>query len=414
METGGLRKPEQAVILCGGLGTRMRPYTNLVPKPMILCNGKPFLLYLIQQLIDLGVIRFLLLTGYLGDQIEDYFGDGRSFGCQIKYFRGPIEWNTGRRIWEARSVIDGRFFLLYSDNFVPFPIYKLLDVHDRCNASLTFMAAPKRPGNIEIDDKGIVQQYDNKRASGMQYVEIGYMVVEKDRTLGLFESTNCSFSDVLKSMAKKGEVSAFIQYDKYYSISDPERWRLAETYLRTKKIILIDRDGVINRKAPPGEYISNWAQFEWIQETRQAMGQLAKAGFKFIVISNQAGVARGLTKSSSLKYIHTNLKKKMLEEGVDVLNIYICPHHWEEKCFCRKPMPGLFFKASSEFSFRLDQTVYIGDDPRDCLAARNAGCGSIFLGSESDYRDLPPYNQPDFTSSNLIDALAYIQQTVVS
>ena len=68
--------PDQAVILCGGLGTRMRPYTNTMPKPMILCNGKPFLWHLLQQLQEKNIRRFVLLTGYLAEQIEEYFKDG--------------------------------------------------------------------------------------------------------------------------------------------------------------------------------------------------------------------------------------------------------------------------------------------------------------------------------------------------
>ena len=78
-------QPNQAVILCGGLGARMKPYTDNTPKPMISCNGKPFLWYLLQQLHDQGVSRFVLLTGYLAEEVSSYFGDGGSWGWDIKY-----------------------------------------------------------------------------------------------------------------------------------------------------------------------------------------------------------------------------------------------------------------------------------------------------------------------------------------
>ena len=68
-----MSKPEQAVILCGGLGTRLQPHTNHLPKPMILCNGKPFLWYLLQQMEEQGIKRFILLTGYFAGKIEEYF-----------------------------------------------------------------------------------------------------------------------------------------------------------------------------------------------------------------------------------------------------------------------------------------------------------------------------------------------------
>ena len=70
----------QAVILCGGRGERLRPLTDEMPKPMVLVNGRPFLQYLLEQLAENGINRFVLLTGYLGEKIVEYFGDGSSWG----------------------------------------------------------------------------------------------------------------------------------------------------------------------------------------------------------------------------------------------------------------------------------------------------------------------------------------------
>ena len=100
--------PEQAVILCGGRGTRLSPFTDHMPKPMVPCNDRPFLKYLVEQLAEAGIRRFLLLTGYRGEQIEDYFGDGRQFGIEVKYSRGPAEWDTATRLWQARAALEAR------------------------------------------------------------------------------------------------------------------------------------------------------------------------------------------------------------------------------------------------------------------------------------------------------------------
>ena len=123
-------KPKQAVILCGGLGTRLKPYTLSNPKPMILCNKKPFLWHLMKQLDEQGITNFVLLTGYLSKKIENYFGDGNKFGWNINYSIGhTVEWDTGKRIWEAKDLLEECFVLLYSDNFAPFPIDKVLETH---------------------------------------------------------------------------------------------------------------------------------------------------------------------------------------------------------------------------------------------------------------------------------------------
>jgi len=375
--------PKQAVILCGGLGVRMRPYTDNTPKTMISCNGKPFLLYLLQQLHDQGVSRFVLLTGYLAEEVSSYFGDGGSWGWDIQYSEGPVDWDTGKRVWEAREKLDELFLLLYSDNFVPFPLDKVYALHKHNQKPLTFMVASKTPGNISLDKFGIVQQYDNKRFGlGLNYVEIGYMIVEKNQTLSFFDTPECSFSSILQKMAAKHQISAWVQHDSYHSISDPNRWQKAQEYLKPKKIILIDRDGVINKKASRGEYISKWEDFIWIKETRIAMKLMANEGFKFIIISNQAGIARGIISFTELEKIHNNMKNELQNDDIEILDIYICPHHWNEECLCRKPKPGMLLQASKDHLFRLDKTLYIGDDPRDVEAALNAGTDYILISEE--------------------------------
>lgn len=404
-------RPVQAVILCGGLGTRLRPYTDRMPKPMIPCNGKPFLWYLLQQLHIQGIQRFVLLTGYLSEQIKDYFGHGCSWEWQIQYSQGPVEWGTGKRLWEAQNKLDNRFLLLYSDNFVPFPMDKILSFHEKHGLPLTFMVSQKSPGNIALDETGIVQKFDKNRSTeGLNYVEIGYMIVEKERTLDFYENPECSFTSIIRKMVAKQKISAWIQHDAYHSISDQERWKKAEEYLKLKKILLIDRDGVINRKAPQGEYISNWEKFEWIVESRKAMRELARDGFEYIIITNQAGVARGMVKMEEINRIHRNMIDIFREDGIRILDVYVCPHHWNEGCFCRKPSPGMLLQASREHLFRLDKTIFIGDDSRDCQTAWNAGCRSIFLGDSCELTKLEKTQQPDYVTSSLMDSLDFIRE----
>ena len=397
-----MKKPQQAVILCGGLGSRLRPFTNTIPKPMILCNKKPFLWYLLSQLQDEGIDRFVLLTGYLGEKIQNYFGTGEAWGWQIEYSDGPVDWDTGKRIWEAKELYDDCFLLMYSDNFVTFSLDKLFMAHKKNNKPLTFMVSKKSPGNVKLDNFGAVSKYDNQRASNLlDYVEIGYMIVENNKTLHFYESADCSFSDILKKMSNQQQINSYIHEGSYYSISDPVRWEKTEKYLSQKKIILIDRDGVINKKSNRGEYITNWSSFKWIPETLSAMKLLAKEGFKFIVITNQAGIARKMIRPNELEKIHKNMKDELANNGVEVIDIYFCPHHWEENCNCRKPKPGMLYQASNDWLFRLDKSFFIGDDPRDCQAAFNAGCKSIFIGDKEELQKLLPEEMPLYSFSNL-------------
>ena len=407
-----MTRPQQAVILCGGLGTRLRPFTDSMPKPMMPVDGRPFLEHLLEQLAACGIRRFLLLTGYLGEQIRDHFGNGSSWGWEVEYSRGPVEWDTGRRLWEARQKLAPRFLLNYSDNFVQFSMDRLMALHETEQVSLSLLLAPKAKGNIRVSAEGHIEAYDKTRTGhSLDFVEIGYMIVERDRVLNVFPTIDnhpdFSFSEVLQRLAGVNQLAGLAVLDPYHSISDPDRLELIRSYLTPKKILLIDRDGVINKKAPRGEYVSNWEGFEWIGETRQAMRELAARGFKFIVISNQAGIARGMVEPTALEQTHRNMIAELCKDGVEILDVYVCPHHWDEHCDCRKPAPGLFFRASRDHLLRMDHTIYIGDDPRDCLAAYNAGCLSILVGP----RDNDVANskaKPSLVAATLLDAISWI------
>ena len=405
---------EQAVILCGGMGTRLRPYTDSVPKPMILCNGKPFIQYLMEQLSDLGVKRFLLLTGYMGEQIKEYFQDGSEFGWGIEYSHGPVSWDTGKRVWEAKKLIDSKFILMYSDNFCPYPIEKLLDLQTKNNSAVTLMVSPKLPGNIEIDLDGIITRYDNARSEDMPYVEIGYMVVDKSNFFAGFSGSDISLTKVLKYLVSQSKVSGYIQKDRYQSISDPVRWREAEKYLSPKKIILIDRDGVINQKALKGEYITNWKNFSWVPGSREFMKEMSNDGYKFIVITNQAGIARNMMTIEDVSEIHKKMTEELAKYGIEILNIYMCPHHWDECCECRKPKPGMLFEASKNEYVRLDQSIYIGDDETDLIAATSAGCGFVYLSKKDPSFILKNKSKNYLRVGSLSESIGWIREKYLS
>lgn len=378
----------QAVILCGGLGSRMKPLTDTLPKPMAPVNGRPFLAYLIDQLPEQGITHIVLLTGYLGELIRGHFGGGEGYGVTIEYSQGPVEWDTGRRIWEARSLLESRFVLLYSDNFTPFSLEKLVAFHDGNKATISLLAQRKEPGNIRIGDSGWVEEYDpTRQAGGLDCVEIGYMLVERDAMFAVYDQPDVSFSSILRRLSEVRGLAASMCQDGYHSISDPARWKLAELYLARKRILLIDRDGTINQRPPRGEYVTSWAEFKWIKDSIEAMSALAAAGFQFIVISNQAGIARGMMTSETVLAINERMTAELRSQGIEILDIFVCPHAWDEGCECRKPAPGMLLQASRKHLLRLDRTFFIGDDPRDRLAAENAGCASIIIGCEDGSKD---------------------------
>ena len=384
------KKIKQAVFLCGGLGTRLRPITNKIPKPMVEINKIPFLWYLLNKVSDNGINRFLLLTGYLGSTIQEYFGDGNNFNWSIDYSHGPINWDTGRRLWEARDKLEENFLLCYSDNFVQIKIDKIYEKWIQDTSKIWVTLSKKNKGNIIFLDQKFVK-YNNKRNNPYSnFVELGFIFTKKNLIINLIKGIdnfpNIDFSKVLALASQRKKLCGYLIDDAYHSIGDIERLEITKKYLTPKKIILLDRDGVINIKAPTGQYITDYKDFIFIEKSILGLKKLSEKGFKFIIITNQAGIATNDLTNQKLDNIHRNMTSRLKELGIEIIDIFISKDHWQSNNFRRKPNPGMFYEASSKYFFRLDKTFYIGDDIRDCQAAYNANCQGLMI-SDKVYKE---------------------------
>ena len=177
---------KQAVILAGGEGIRLRPLTYQVPKPMVLVNNRPFLKYLIEMLKENGISEVVLLLGYLPEKITQYFGDGSSFGVDIKYSIGDVTFKTGTRIKNAERLLDDVFLLMYCDNYWPLNLKRLLEFYTehKTLASVTVYTNKDGKGeygpenNIYVDNNGYVSKYDKSRkGKNLNGVDIGFFII---------------------------------------------------------------------------------------------------------------------------------------------------------------------------------------------------------------------------------------------
>lgn len=369
---------KQAVILAGGLGTRLKPFTDNNPKPMIPINGKPFLEYLINLLKENGIEDIVLLLGYLPDKIIDYFGDGKTYGVKIKYSVCDVSFDTGKRIAKAQDLIDDNFLLMYCDNYFPFKLSKLMKFHNSHDASVTVTIYNNKDrftkSNMKVDESGYVTLYDKKIPDEeLSGVDVGFFIVNKS-VFKMFPDENFSFQKVvLSELIRQRKLAGFLVDHRYCSIGDTKRIPLTEAYLKNRKIIFLDRDGVINKKAPKADYIKKWEEFKFLPGAVEAMKLLAKNNYEMYIISNQAGIARGMMTIGDLEDIHKNMLSELEKKGIKIQDIFYCPHGWDEGCDCRKPKPGMFYQASNKYNIDLSKTVFIGDDERDMEAGNKAG-----------------------------------------
>lgn len=387
-------KINQAVILAGGLGTRLRPITNEIPKPMIRFHDKPFLEYLIERLKENGIEEVVLLLGFLPDKIVDYFKNGEDFGIKINYSIGKVEDKTGTRIRNAKDLIDDHFILMYCDNLLPINFDEYFDFYDTQKTSASVIIYTNKDGfsknNIKVGSDNLVIKYDkSRRDTDLSGVEIGFFIFKKEKIINLMPAGNFSFEKkVIPPLVENNDLSGFLTDQRYYSIGNLERLKITEEFLRPKKVIFLDRDGVINKKAPKADYIKSWDEFEFLPGVLDGIKVLTQNNYQIYIISNQAGIARGMMTQENLTNIHRNMISEIEKNGGRIDDIYYCPHGWGDNCDCRKPKPGMFYQASREHHIDLSKSFFIGDDERDKLAGDKAGIKTFLVKSDGDFIDM--------------------------
>lgn len=382
-----LPRPTQGVILAGGRGTRLKPLTDTRPKPMVPILGKPFLGYQIEQLRDQGFKKVLLLLGYLPEIVQDYCGDGSRWGIKIEYAISAVDDETGRRLKLAELLLDPYFLLLYCDNYWPMRIEKMWPQFVASGAPAMITVYTNKDGytrnSVRVGPDGYVEVYDKTYATpGLQGVEISYALVKKS-VIGLLSAANISVEEALYTrLVQQKQLLAYVTDHRYYSVGSLHRLPLTEAFFRRRPAVVLDRDGVLNKRPAKAQYVRSWNEFEWLPGAKEALRLLKENGYRVIVVSNQAGIGRGYMTEDDLLRIHERMKTEAAEAGGEIEAIYYCPHDWNEGCECRKPKPGLLFQAQRELNLDLSRTPFVGDDERDAEAADAAGCAFLEVSDE--------------------------------
>ena len=185
--------------------------------------------------------------------------------------------------------------------------------------------------------------------------------------------------------------------------------------------VFIDRDGTISEEVGYVNHLSRYQVYPW---TAEAIRNLNEAGLKVIVVTNQAGVARGYFREELVKQVHEKLEAEMASAGARFDAIYYCPHHpsvgeppYRQSCNCRKPKTGMLERAAVEFGVDVSQSFVVGDRYGDIELALNAGARSIFVLSgyglgEYEYQRQNWKRQPDWVARDLLEASHLVLQTI--
>ena len=222
----------QAVILAGGLGTRMLPITTSIPKPMIPVNGKPFLHYQLELLRRFGLRRVLLLVAYLGQQIEAHFGEGASLGMNLAYCYEPEPLGTGGALKNAAAELDDQFVVLNGDTYLPIDYRALLrSFREKNNSAMIVAYRPATetsadlvghlPKNLAISADGKVTAYRKRDPHGLTHIDAGVLMLRKD-ILDAIPQRKCSLEEeIFPQLIAQHRMEAWITTEAFYDMGTP-------------------------------------------------------------------------------------------------------------------------------------------------------------------------------------------------
>jgi D-glycero-alpha-D-manno-heptose 1-phosphate guanylyltransferase len=412
---------KEAIILAGGLGTRLKDTVPDLPKCIAPVTGRPFLFYVINYLRSQGIEKFVFSLGYKHEIIEEYLNNQfptLNFQCSIE--DEPL--GTGGAIQLACSKTDDENIVVVNgDTLYKGDLHQAYLFHSNNMAECTILLKPMkdfdRYGVVELTEDNLVKNFREKQAYESGNINGGVYILNKNKFLDEEFPSKFSFEkDYLEKFYTQRRIYGLVQDEYFIDIGIPEDYNkaqseLASVPLQLNKIdkswtLFIDRDGVVNPEKKE-DYIRNKKEFSFYNGVKDAFKKFSNLFGKIILVSNQRGVGRGLMTENDLAGIHDYMTTEVENAGGRIDKIYYCTSI-DNKHPDRKPNPGMAFHAKRDFpEIDFSKSVMIGNKLSDMLFGRNAGMYTVFAATT--HPDTP-YLHPDIDLR--VDSLADFANTL--
>ncbi|MBW2977231.1 nucleotidyltransferase family protein [Candidatus Woesearchaeota archaeon] len=224
----------KAIILAGGLGTRLRPLTNTIPKPLLLIKGKPIIEHAITNLKKHGISDIILSIGYKAGEIKKYFGDGIKFGVNISYSIEEEPLGTGGAVRFAAKDIKEHFILLWGDNLMDLDVSRLINSHKENNAKITMTLTPREDvehfGVAKLDAEKILHfvEKPKREEAPSNLINAGAFVINPDALKILPEGKSNIERECFELLAKQGVVYAYKHPGQWFPTDTLEKYKKAD------------------------------------------------------------------------------------------------------------------------------------------------------------------------------------------
>ncbi|MEO6131765.1 MAG: HAD-IIIA family hydrolase [Saprospiraceae bacterium] len=396
----------EAIILSGGLGTRLKEAVPDMPKTMAPVAGHPFLTFVIRYLLSQGIERFIFSLGYRHEAIEAFVESEFPYLNYVTVHEeqplgtgGAIRFALGKSIERDVLVVNG-------DTLFKVEIHLLRKKHveeqAECSLALKPMRRFDRYGVVETADNGRIIRFTEKKFVEKGNINGGVYILNKVRFLK--KSFPKVFSFEKDYLAKDVETHPFfglIQDHYFVDIGIPEDYQRAQKELKQHELklnevnktwtLFLDRDGVINVNKDES-YVFNPGEFIFIEDAKEALAKLSKVFGRIVVITNQRGIGRGLMDEQALGEIHQYMLQEITLAGGRIDAIYYCTLD-DPKYPDRKPNPGLALEAAMMFpEIQFSKSIMVGDKISDMQLGRNIGAFTVMITSSESGSDEPNKN----------------------
>lgn len=231
----------QAVVLAGGLGTRLRPLTHQIPKSLVPVCGRPFIEYQLEYMRNHGVDDVVICVGHLGHLIEQHFGDGRAFGLRMRYgYERDRLLGTAGAVKNVEAMLSDAFFVVYGDSYavVDFPrVMEHFVKHDRLGLMVVFKNANRWDRSNVIINGTHVRVYSKDQAvSGMVYIDFGVSLFRRAAFAAVPAGEPADLSAVYHTLIEREQLLAYETFQRFYEIGSPEGLRGFEALVQSGAI----------------------------------------------------------------------------------------------------------------------------------------------------------------------------------
>lgn len=425
--------------MAGGKGTRLTALTrDVIPKPMVKLLDKPLLEWQIECLRQNGVDDVIMVTGHLGEVIQDYFSDGGRWGVRIRYFKEKKPLGTAGALPEIQDMLAEEFILLFGDLLLDVDFRRMMAFHREKQALATLFVHPNsHPFDsdlVVVDKRERVTGFDSKHndRSGNWYanfVNAGLYVMDKKILEYIPDGQKVDLEkDILSPLCgRNAPIFAYVSPEYVRDVGTVERIRAAGQELksglvaarnlsRKQRAIFLDRDGTLNVLKG---LVYQPEQLELEPCAVEALRLINQSGYLAILATNQPVVARGLCSIGDVEQIHRKLQTLLGREGVYLDDIEFCPHHpdkgypeenpaYKIPCRCRKPDIGMLEACAARYNIDLKDSWMVGDSTTDIQTGINAGCKKALVLTGEAGRDGKFAVRADFTAENLLEAVKLI------